>query len=368
MKKITIMYDGSVYTKRWLWTLIWAKKSFLKKDICFKFVPIQNIEKLNWGGRITVDNQSRIVCLAFHDGVRNLPDTEKFLFLQKLRNRFEKIIWFDTSDSSGTCNFEVLPYVDKYLKKQLLKDIELYTKEMYGCRPHSEFFHSTLGVTDDLIGSQKMRLLDLQYEKKLGLSWNVGLSNINSHGVWNNVKNRFLFPFFEVNGDIYRYGNPSSARSIDIQFQGTFTSSGVGWQRMKAREIIQLNDSFVAPAMSKNGSFREYMREMSNSKCILGLFSFGEICYRDFEAFISGSCLLKPNMSHIITFPDWFQENTTYVPLSWDLSDLEEKLTWYLDNENIRVKIAEQGQMLFRKMLGEEGKKQFVNHFVEEIL
>lgn len=49
MKKITIMYDGSVYTKRWLWTLIWAKKSFLKKDICFKFVPIQNIEKLNWG-------------------------------------------------------------------------------------------------------------------------------------------------------------------------------------------------------------------------------------------------------------------------------------------------------------------------------
>ena len=61
MKKITIMYDGSVYTKRWLWTLIWDKKSFLKKDICFKFVPIQNIKKFNWGGLKLITNRELYV-------------------------------------------------------------------------------------------------------------------------------------------------------------------------------------------------------------------------------------------------------------------------------------------------------------------
>jgi hypothetical protein len=70
-------------------------------------------------------------------------------------------------------------------------------------------------------------------------------------------------------------------------------------------------------------------------------FGYGEVCWRDYEAVIAGSMLLKPDMSHIESSPDIFIPGQTYVPLRWDLSDLEEKAKHYAQNDAERIRIAE---------------------------
>ena len=49
------------------------------------------------------------------------PAGRTIAFLEDARRYADKIIWFDSSDSTGVTHFELLPYVDLYLKKQLLK-------------------------------------------------------------------------------------------------------------------------------------------------------------------------------------------------------------------------------------------------------
>jgi spore maturation protein CgeB len=61
-------------------------------------------------------------------------------------------------------------------------------------------------------------------------------------------------------------------------------------------------------------------------------FGWGELCYRDFEAACLGTLLIKPSVAHLRTEPDVFVENETYVPVRWDLSDLEEKCRYYLEH------------------------------------
>lgn len=45
------------------------------------------------------------------------------------------LVWLDTADSTGTCMFDVMPYVDLYFKKQLLK-IQKITVVMYMVHVH----------------------------------------------------------------------------------------------------------------------------------------------------------------------------------------------------------------------------------------
>ena len=45
-------------------------------------------------------------------------------------------------------------------------------------------------------------------------------------------------------------------------------------------------------------------------------------------------------MSHAVCSPDIFIPYETYVPLAFDLSDFDEKLNYYLLNEEERVRIT----------------------------
>jgi hypothetical protein len=73
---------------------------------------------------------------------------------------------------------------------------------------------------------------------------------------------------------------------------------------------------------------------------VLSPFGWGEVCFRDFEAIISGSLLLKPDMSHLKTWPDVYIPYETYVPLDWDGNDIKEKAETYLADGKERARIA----------------------------
>ena len=69
-------------------------------------------------------------------------------------------------------------------------------------------------------------------------------------------------------------------------------------------------------------------------------FGYGEVCGRDTEAILGGCLLVKPDMSHIRSLPDFYVSGETYVPVRWDYADLAETCEYYLDREEERARIA----------------------------
>lgn len=86
---------------------------------------------------------------------------------------------------------------------------------------------------------------------------------------------------------------------------------------------------------------------------ILSPFGWGELCLRDFEAVRAGSVLLKPDMGHLLTWPDIFIPFETYVPFSWDVDDLLDKVDAYLGNDQARKQIAYNAWDVYRDQMNQ---------------
>ena len=95
--------------------------------------------------------------------------------LKELRLSTNKLIWFDMRDSAGTTQFEVMPFVDRYVKKQIYRDPQYYFDPPYGGRAYSQFYNRRYGVTDRS-AYQMTPLLQSDYSK-LCLGWNIGTSS-----------------------------------------------------------------------------------------------------------------------------------------------------------------------------------------------
>jgi hypothetical protein len=78
--------------------------------------------------------------------------------------------------------------------------------------------------------------------------------------------------------------------------------------------------------------FEEYVKQLKMSKISLSPFGMGEVCFRDFEAMLFGTILLKPDQSNILTSPNIYVEGNTYIGCKLDWSDLEEKIDYVMDN------------------------------------
>jgi hypothetical protein len=93
----------------------------------------------------------------------------------------------------------------------------------------------------------------------------------------------------------------------------------------------------------------EFVEVLKRSKIGLSPFGMGELCYRDLEVIQWGCLLIKPDMSKVITEPDFFKPMETYVPVKPDWSDLNETIEKVLANfkdyeyiiNNAREKVVE---------------------------
>tara|TARA_R100000315_G_scaffold62278_1_gene43063 strand:- start:494 stop:1507 length:1014 start_codon:yes stop_codon:yes gene_type:complete len=75
----------------------------------------------------------------------------------------------------------------------------------------------------------------------------------------------------------------------------------------------------------------QFVEIMKRSKVGISPFGMGELCYRDLELIQWGCLLLKPDMSKVITEPDFFKPMETYIPVKPDWSDLNETIENVLD-------------------------------------
>ena len=80
---------------------------------------------------------------------------------------------------------------------------------------------------------------------------------------------------------------------------------------------------------------------MRRSRIGFSPFGWGEVCFRDFETVALGAVLVKPDMGHLETYPDIYEDGVTYKAVRWDLSDLPEVCRWLLDHPDEAERIAE---------------------------
>ncbi len=85
---------------------------------------------------------------------------------------------------------------------------------------------------------------------------------------------------------------------------------------------------------------KQFLLEMSRSKLCFSPFGYGELCWRDFEAVMTGSVLVKPDMGHMQCEPDIFVPYETYLPVRWDLSDLGDVVRAALADSGLRKRVA----------------------------
>ena len=112
---------------------------------------------------------------------------------------------------------------------------------------------------------------------------------------------------------------------------------------------------------------KRFRNELANSKILPSPFGWGELGIRDYEAFIFGALLLKPDISHMETWPSIFVENKTYKPFKWNFSDLEKIINELLEDDVVRLEIAQNGQEAYFKSISNKGMEEFCNFFIRQI-
>ena len=379
MRKITVFFDGSMYVWRWLQPLLWSKKELLKVGYELEFLKSPSLYvikkdylklKIDYQKEFSKIKNRDIVFLAFHhmSYFCAIDIDERCNMLKKIKRNCNTLVWLDCADSTGTCMFDVLPYVDIYLKKQLLKDRSNYTKNFLGQRKYVDYYVNkyNLPIPENDIKSEIT--LDLEDVNKLDVSWNVSLWNMSCASKFEVLKNIFAINTFHKD----QIRKPSKNRRLYIFFNGQIPkeSSAIAYQRRQAIEIIQRVNRIECQAPVERIEHSEYVNNFRNSICSISPFGYGEICNRDFEAFMFGNCLIKPSMEEIETFPNLFIKNKTYIPIDWDfevLPSIIEQL--YLeDKKDFFYNIAIEGQKEFLKYTcSKERKELFVKH-IDEVL
>ncbi len=261
--------------------------------------------------------------------------------INSYREAASKLVWCDTTDSSGTLQSQVFPLVDKYLKSQVLKDKSRYTGHIYGGRAISDYYNKSNGIEDDTGGALDEPISESD-TAKIGVSWNSGLSDYSTYGPWKiGLYRRLGLKFLLRHPKAIE--SPTTERSNDLsaRFGATYSRATVRFQREQIRSILK--SRLDTNKLNRRG----YMKELRNTKVVLSPFGWGEITLKDFEVFLTGGLLLKPSMDVLETWPNFYEDGNTYSSFSWDLSDLEERIESAISNDEERLTIAANGQQRY---------------------
>ncbi|HCP00908.1 MAG: hypothetical protein CL573_01785 [Alphaproteobacteria bacterium] len=268
------------------------------------------------------------------------------------------VAWFDISDSTGWLQPQVLPLVKVYAKSQLLQDRNIYMQPHYGNRIWADYYHRAEGITDMDEATPRV-VVDSAHLDRLCVSWNSGLADYSLHGP-TRMALRQKLPIdwlLRVPTDF----TPAHT-SRDIPFT---CRMGINYSRAtvshQRRRIAALLDGRMAT--NKLGR-RAFLEEMRNTRLVVSPFGFGEITLKDFEATLCGSTLLKPDMSHMETWPNIFRSGETIVAYKWDLSDILEIIDTVDDQSHSMADMAAAAQETYRSaLIGPTAAHDFVSRF-----
>lgn len=288
---------------------------------------------------------------------RDWDDERSLEILQNLSQNVP-IIWCDQSDSTGTFLGQVLPFVQKYLKAQVLADLSGYKKSYYADRIYTDYYHKKYNISDNVEYKYTPVLHDNDL-KKIDVSWNSGLMKHGWAGPYIN-RLRDLVPCNGLLQFSKPYGAPVSERSLDISCRMgiPYKRASVRYQREHMREILHEHIS------THKVSRRAYLKELAQAKLCVSPFGYGEITLKDFEIFLAGSVLVKPDLSHMETWPHFYEDGVTYLSHDWDLKSLPSLLETAINDPKRRIEIATEAQNRYlRYTRGPDAAELFCTHF-----
>ncbi len=290
------------------------------------------------------------------------PDVVDLELMRRLRAKYERIIFFHDDAGGGIPRAQVLPYVDLFYQKALFRDRSLYMRSLYGKELFSDYSHREYGVEDpDPI--QREPVQDTQQLKKLRLSWNIGIGQFPKHK-WRQRSAVALARLVDLrlvrlfHSPVRRRPTPQvvdgQGRDIPVHARMVLPPQpSIAHLRQLILDKVQDDRRFLTGPVGQ----KQYNREIHRSRVILSPFGWGELCFRDFEAVLSGAVLLKPDMSHIETWPDIFSEGETYLGFQWDASDLPQKAAKVLNDEGLRRRIAENAYNSYHEQIEKLDKR-----------
>jgi hypothetical protein len=270
---------------------------------------------------------------------------EELNLIKKLRDKYKTIVFLCGQPEAGTNRLDLLPYVDRLFYKSVFSDRENYQKDLYSKNLFADYYHKNYQVADKEIEYRYSPVLSAGDTKRIELSWNIGVGDYPRRHWRQRMGTALARAGFPGLGRLFKTGhkNPppdfsGAARPIAVHARiDPVSCESIAYQRRLFLERIAGNGLFLTGIVPQH----QYYRELYDSKMALSPFGWGEVCFRDFEAIISGALLLKPDMSHVKTWPDVYIPYETYVPVNWDGTDIIEKAETYLANDRERLRIAE---------------------------
>jgi hypothetical protein len=269
-------------------------------------------------------------------------------------------------DSTGNTQFDVLPFVKFYLKKQFLKDKELYKKNFFNNRIYSEYYNKNFFQSNLNYQSSYSLPLDFKYIDKLVLGWNVGITRYFDFAKYGNFKfnlckldilniEDYLLKNYKINFD--------KKNDINCEFglhpKQNKINSNILYQRKLLIDNLKKNNRHGFYVKEKNK--KDYYNKLKNCKLVLGAFGLGEICNREFEATLLGASFTTGNMNHLDTWPNIYRPDVTYLPLNWDMSNLNEVIERIICDKNLHNKLVMNSQKIINETFSDKGKKYFLS-------
>ena len=344
------------------WFPVWYNLKNLKE----KGVKIRFLNYLNLKSDISkiVGIDSRIInnLIMKYGSVRKSIREGVIPMLKELKKKAEFLIYFDNADSTSHFHSEVLPYVDRYFKKQILKDRSLYTKFLYRKRLFTDYYARNYNLNKKKEINTGFELVP-KFQNKIDLSWNFAFKDYR----YSNILSRFLYGFTRKNN--LKFHKPGKNRRLILAANFTIKSSFklIYFQRNQLLKILKKkynsNPYFSLGKISK----KDYLKTMRCSMAIVSPYGWGEICYRDFEAFIAGAALIKPDMDHLNTWPDLFKKHETYIPIPWKIEEWDNLFNEILSDEQYLLEIAKKGQNTYKYFWTKQGNEAFCEHFINMI-
>jgi hypothetical protein len=282
------------------------------------------------------------------------PDLVDLELMKRLRGKYERIAFFHDDAGGGIPRLDVLPYVDLFYSKAIFRDRSLYGRPLYGKELYSNYFHERYGVTDP--GHRERPTESRPAElAKLRVSWNIGVGDFPRAKLRQRagVAASMAFGFRAAKSFYGRSRMPTDPVAANKGLYPVHARLGLGgppsisYQRKLILERISGDPDFLVGPVPQS----RFNHEVANSRVTLSPFGWGELCLRDFEAVRAGSLLLKPDMSHLETWPDVFVPFETYAPFDWEGRDVVKRARAFLDDEAARARVARRAYESYRDQL-----------------
>ncbi|MFX1444098.1 MAG: hypothetical protein ACFFHV_11835, partial [Promethearchaeota archaeon] len=332
----------------WLenWFPVWINSKYLKNyNINIRFINYFNYKKKKLSNIVAIDSAIVRDIQAGYQGLESAIKQEMLPFVKSLREKVDFLIFFDNGDSTASNHFYLLSYVDRFLKKQLLKDFSLYSKKLIRKRLYSDFYANTY-LFNNYDGLPSGYTLNKNELNKISLSWNFALRDYRS----TNRFKKFLYSFTK-NYKVHLH-EPNINRKYKLSANYTIRNPDelIYFQRKKLLDVLIAN--FESNPRISIGKIpkKKYLWTQRQSHAVISPFGWGEICYRDFEAFIAGAALIKPNIDHLVTWPDLYKKDETYIPISWNIEDWGFEIKNALNDQEKLLEVAFNGQKAYKKL------------------